>query len=466
MTLRVYNTLTRQKENFETLRPGEVRMYVCGPTVYDHAHVGHAMSSIVFDIIRRYLEYQGYDVIHVMNYTDVEDKIIMRAKELGKDPVALAEGYIREYEEHLEALNILHPTITPRATLEMAGIITIIRKLVEKGYAYPSDGDVYFRVSKDEDYGHLSGQRTENMIAGTRVEVEEKKENPLDFTLWKAAKPDEPSWDSPWGAGRPGWHIECTAMCLHYLGEQVDLHGGGNDLIFPHHENEIAQSESFTDTIPFATYWVHNGMLQLKGEPMSKSLGNMVTIYEYLQEHSADSMRMLILSSHYRSPLMFTKETVANTERTVARLQSALRPPTGAITKGEAADALREQIATSQAGFAAAMDDDFNTSSALTSIFDLLRVINIARDAEVGGTPFVEAQTAFREITGVLGLTLEMDDALASEDVAPLITLLIETRAELREAKQFALADRIRDRLIEMDILLEDGAKGTTWRKV
>ena len=290
MTLRIYNTLTRKTEDFQTLEPGVVRMYVCGPTVYNKAHVGHAMSALVFDTIRRYLEYRGYRVIHVMNYTDVDDKIIIRAAQLGVDPFVLAEGYIKEFRQNLSDLNIQSPTITPRATQEIEGIIDMIEGLVVKGYAYPVDGDVYFRVQKDDDYGRLSGRRIDDMQAGSRIEVDDRKESPMDFALWKSARPGEPFWGSPWGNGRPGWHIECSAMNLHHLGEQIDIHGGGNDLVFPHHENEIAQSESLTGK-QFARYWVHNGMLQLGGEKMSKSLGNLVTIEEFLAKHSADVFR-------------------------------------------------------------------------------------------------------------------------------------------------------------------------------
>lgn len=463
MALQVYNTLTKQKEPFETLTPGEVKMYVCGPTVYASAHVGHAMSAIVFDVIRRYLEYRGYKVLHVMNYTDVDDKIIQRAREQGEDPFALAERYIEEFQEHLRALNVLPATVYPRATQEIEGMIAVIQSLIEQGYAYPANGDVYFRVTRDPDYGRLSGRKLEEMQAGARVEVGEQKEHPMDFALWKAAKPGEPSWPSPWGPGRPGWHIECSVMNLHYLGEQIDIHGGGNDLIFPHHENEIAQTESYTGRVPFARYWLHNGMLQLGGQKMAKSLGNLVTIREYLEKHSADSLRMLILSSHYRAPLAFNDEVVANAERALERLRSALRPPLGSQASGDAAEALKAEAARAQAAFVAAMDDDFNTAGALAALYDLVRAINTARDAGVGGAPFLEAQAVFRELTGVLGLTLAEKGA-RFQDAAPLIELLVKTRAELRKAKQYALADGIRAGLAELGIILEDGPQGTTWR--
>jgi cysteinyl-tRNA synthetase len=284
--LRLYNTQTRKKEEFQTLEEGKVRMYVCGPTVYDNAHVGHAMSALVFDIVRRYLQYRGYDVNFVMNFTDVDDKIINRANEKGVDPFELAEGYIQDYKDHLDDLNILPATVNPRATepKTMKQILTMIEGLIEKGYAYTVNGDAYFRVHKDDDYGKLSGRKLEDMQAGARIAVGDIKENAADFAIWKNAKEGEPAWETPWGNGRPGWHIECSAMCLHELGESIDIHGGGNDLIFPHHENEIAQSESFTGKA-FVRYWMHNGMMQLDGEAMSKSTGNLVTIEDFLADH-------------------------------------------------------------------------------------------------------------------------------------------------------------------------------------
>ena len=284
------------------------------------------MSSLVFDIIRRYLEYRGYSVTHVMNYTDVDDKIIQRAQAEGVPEIELAERYIQEYRFHLDDLNVLQATINPRATQEMDQIVEMVQGLIEKGYAYSSGGDVYFRVKKDEDYGKLSGRKIEDMQAGARIEVDQRKEHPMDFTLWKSAKTGEPAWESPWGAGRPGWHIECSAMNLHHLGEQIDIHGGGNDLVFPHHENEIAQTESFTNK-QFAKYWVHNGMLQLSGEKMSKSLGNLVTIQEFLDEHNGDVLRFMVLNTGYRSPLKFSDEIIDQSERAIERLKSALRPP-------------------------------------------------------------------------------------------------------------------------------------------
>lgn len=463
MTLMVYNTLTRRKERFETLEPGKVRMYVCGPTVYDKAHVGHAMSSIVFDVIRRYLEYRGYAVRHVMNYTDVEDKIITRAKALGVDPMQLAEGYIVEYDQHLRDLNVLPATVNPRASQEIDAIVEMVRGLIDKGYAYTVNGDVYFRVGRDEDYGRLSGRRREEMLAGVRLEVDARKESAADFALWKTARPGEPAWDSPWGRGRPGWHIECSAMILHHLGDQIDIHGGGNDLIFPHHENEIAQSESLTGK-PFARYWIHNGMLQLGGEKMSKSLGNLVTVEAFLREHEGDALRMMILNSSYRSPLTFTDAVVEQAERALERLRGALRP---ASPSGEAVPSvereLAAQVGATRRGFEQAMDDDFNTPVALSHLFELVKGINQARDAGASEAALGAAQAALRELAGVLGLRLE-GEARGARQAAPFIDLLVEIRDELRQAKQWDMADRIRQRLQELGVVLEDGRSGTHWR--
>jgi len=463
MTQRLYNTLTRKKETFETIEPGKVRMYVCGPTVYDRAHVGHAMSSLVFDIIRRYLEYRGYAVRHVMNYTDVEDKIIQRAQALGVEPMPLAEGLIAEYGRQLRQLNVLPATATPRASEEIGAIVHMVEGLIQKGFAYPLGGDVYFRVGRAPDYGKLSGRKLEDMRAGFRFEADSRKEDPADFALWKSAKPGEPSWDSPWGKGRPGWHIECSAMILGHLGEQIDIHGGGNDLVFPHHENEIAQTESLTGK-PFARYWIHNGMLQLGGEKMSKSLGNLVSVEDFLSRHSGDVLRMLILNSSYRSPLTFTDEVVEQSERGLERLKTGLRPATpGAGSDGEIEAALEGQAATAKAGFLQPMDDDFNTPGALAQLFELVRSINQARDAGAGPEALGAAQQVLSELAGVLGLRLEENDSRQRE-AGPFIQLLMEIREELRKAKQYALADRIRVALQELGVTLEDGKAGTTWK--
>lgn len=464
MGIKIYNTLTRKKEDFETLEPGKVRMYVCGPTVYNKAHVGHAMSALVFDIIRRYLMYRGYDVTFVMNFTDVDDKIILRANQLGVDPFELAEGYIEEYRRQLEQLNVLPASINPRATQTIPQIIAMVQGLIDKGYAYPANGDVYFRVRRDEDYGRLSGRRVDEMQSGARIEIGEHKEDPLDFALWKAAKPGEPAWESPWGPGRPGWHIECSAMNLTHLGEQIDIHGGGNDLIFPHHENEIAQTESFTGK-PFARYWVHNGMLQLGGEKMSKSLGNLVTIEEFLREHDADVLRLMVLNSGYRNPLTFNDEVIEQTERALERLKSGLRPALpGAKGLDEAsAQKLVAQAEEAREGFIRAMDDDFNSAVALSHLFELVRAINQARTAGATDADLQPAQGTLRELAGVLGLRLQ-EKVEASQAADPFIDLLVEVRTELRKQKLWALSDLVRDRLAALGVILEDSKEGTTWR--
>ncbi|HEY5573031.1 MAG TPA: cysteine--tRNA ligase [Anaerolineales bacterium] len=468
MALRVYNTLTRRKEEFETLKPGQVDLYVCGPTVYDKAHVGHAMSTIVFDVIRRYLEYRGYRVRHVMNYTDVDDKIIQRANQEGEDPLALAQRYIQEYDGHIADLNVLPASVYPRATDEIDNIISMINGLIEKGYAYEAEGNVYFSVESDEDYGRLSGRKLEDMQAGARVEVDERKRNPLDFALWKASKPGEPVWASPWGPGRPGWHIECSAMNLHHLGEQIDIHGGGNDLIFPHHENEIAQTESLTGK-SFARYWLHNGMLQLSGEKMSKSLGNLVTVEEFLADHEPDVLRMMVLNANYRNPLTFNGEVIEQAERSLERLRTALRPAyltadqTSQQTSEDIGKALQDQVYATRQAFLVSMDDDFNTAGALGHLFDLVRAINQARDAGADQDTLQPAQVLLLELSGVLGLQLEKPKKETGE-IAPFVELLLEIRQELRKQKLWSLSDMIRDRLAELGITLEDTKEGTIWR--
>jgi len=460
MALRIYNTLSRQTELFETIEPGHVRMYVCGPTVYGKAHVGHALSSVVFDVIRRYLEYRNYRVTHVMNYTDVDDKIIQRAQASGERPEQLAARHRLEYERHLQDLNVLIPTIRPQASLEIGTIVEMVERLIAGGFAYERDGDVYFRVARDPDYGRLSGRKLEDMRAGTRLAVDERKEDPADFALWKAAKPGEPSWPSLWGPGRPGWHIECSAMNLRHLGEQIDIHGGGNDLIFPHHENEIAQTECLTGK-PFARYWVHNGMVQLSGEKMSRSLGNLITVDELLKDHEADAFRLLVLNSGYRSPLTFTDEVIGQAENALGRMRAALKPGT---SPGAEAPGLAEKAASARGEFEAAMDDDFNSAGALGHLFELVRAINQARDQGASTESLKVGQDALIELSGVLGLRLDLRREVAG-DSAAYIQLLVEIRDELRKVRQWQLADRIRDRLAEAGISVEDDPAGTRWER-
>jgi cysteinyl-tRNA synthetase len=462
--LKIYNTLTRKTEEFQTLEPNLVKMYVCGVTVYNDAHVGHAMSALVFDIIRRYLEYRGYTVKHVMNYTDVDDKIINRARQLNEDPLKLSQRYIQDYTDDLKSLNILPATSYPQVSKTMPLIIKFIEGLIQKEAAYAaSNGDVYFSVTSDKDYGKLSGRKLDDMQAGSRIEVEEAKDHPMDFALWKAAKGGEISWDSPWGKGRPGWHIECSAMNLAELGEQIDIHGGGNDLIFPHHENEIAQSESYTGR-EFSRYWVHNGMLQLGGEKMSKSLGNIVSIKEFLSKREADVMRMLVLNGTYRAPLLFNDDTLDAAQKNVERLKSALRPasPSASGLNAEVVSALASASESAKSNFTEAMDNDFNTAGAIAALFELSKFINTARDNGATGEQLKSVQGTFRELANVLGLKLEEKQGSGGADA--FINLLIEVRTEVRKQKLWALSDQIRDKLKELGVTIEDSKDGTMWR--
>jgi cysteinyl-tRNA synthetase len=445
--------MSRRVEEF---RPAgdEVKMYVCGITPYDRSHLGHAMSYIVFDVLRRYLEYCGFRVRHVQNYTDIDDRIIMRANAQGLTFDQLAAAYIEEYEQEMRELNITPAHVYPRATHEIPQIIEMTKTLIERGHAYPTEsGDVYFSVRSYPDYGKLSGRDVDQLVAGARVEPGEQKRDPADFALWKAAKPGEPAWDSPWGPGRPGWHIECSAMSYRYLGPQLDIHGGGQDLIFPHHENEIAQSECYTGVKPFVRYWVHNGWLTIGEEKMSKSLGNIITVREGLDRYGPDGLRLFVLTSHYRAPLNYSEEALEAGRRGAERLRIAASLPGG---DGPPADIAPEDY---RRRFVEAMDDDLNTAAALATLFDLAHEINRARDL---GRDTGQAQAALRELAAVLGLTLREREA--AQSAAPFIELLVELRNELRRERNFALADAIRSRLEELGIALEDGPDGTRWR--
>ena len=452
--MKIFNTLTRRKEEFQPADAKTVKMYVCGVTPYTSAHVGHAMSYVVFDVVRRFLEHQGYEVMHVQNFTDIDDKIIERAARLGIPALELAERHIQDFFQEMDALNIKRATVYPRATEELPKIIEAIEGLVQQGYAYPAEGDVYFRVRKDDDYGKLSHRTLEGMLAGARVQPGIHKEDPMDFALWKAAKEGEPQWPSPWGPGRPGWHIECSAMALRHLGETVDIHGGGQDLIFPHHENEIAQSESLTGSRPFVRFWMHNGLMQMGEEKMSKSLGNLVTVKEALPKYSADGLRVFFLGSHYRNPLSFSEEALAAAERGAERLRNA-----AAVDSNEAGAPVEADVA--RQSFMTAMEDDFNTPQALAVLFDLAREIN--RGA-AEGLNSAGAQATLRESADILGMTLQRWEGAGSAEVGPFIDLLVGTRTGLRQAGQYALADAIRDGLAELGVTLEDGPEGTRWK--
>ena len=457
MTLKLHSTLSRELE--EVVQDGDrpVTMYVCGPNLYAPCHIGHAMSYVVFDVLRRYMEYRGIKVKHVQNFTDIEDNILRKAQENGVTIDELAEEHIARFYDDMTALNVQRAHEYPRATHEIPKIIELVSDLIEKDYAYEVDGDVYYRINKKLDYGKLSGQDIEEMLAGARIEPGEDKENPGDFALWKAAKSGEPSWDSPWGPGRPGWHIECSAMSLRYLGEQIDIHGGGQDLIFPHHENEIAQSEAATGAEPFSRIWLHHGLLRLPDstEKMTRHLGGLIPIDDVIQRWGTDALRTFILFSHYRKPLTFTEEALDSAKNGSDRLRTAARATEDASPSGDAvvATPYREQ-------FIKAMDDDLNTAEALAALFDLAREINTARDEK---RPIADAQAAMLELAGILGLTLEESEAAMG--AAPFIELLISVRKELRDAKQFEQSDKVRSGLEALGVILEDTPDGTMWRQ-
>jgi cysteinyl-tRNA synthetase len=451
--MKLYDTLRGEKQ---ILKPenGEVKLYVCGINPYAPAHVGHALCYITFDVLRRYLEFQGYKVHHVQNFTDVEDNIIDAARRADIPIQELVDRYIAEFLEDMDALNIQRAHTYPRATQEIPKMLDIIKSLVDQGYAYAVEGNVYFRVTEFTDYGKLSHRTLDGMLAGARVEIAPGKDHPMDFVLWKAAKPDEPSWDSPWGRGRPGWHIECSAMSLRYLGSKVDIHGGGLDLIFPHHENEIAQTEAYTGQVPFVAFWLHNGLLRLDEAKMSKSLGNLVTVRDAIARSSGDALRLYLLSSHYRTSPTYSDAGLAAQKRAVDRLVQAVEIPEHSDFDGDALDAtpFSEQ-------FSLAMDDDLNTPQALATMFDLTREINSSKTL---GIDVTGAQNSLRKMAGVLGLTLEVP-RLGNMDIEPYLEILADLRNELRAAHQYEIADKVRDRLRELGVNLEDRSQGTRW---
>ena len=476
-SLKIHNSASGRKETFTPMVAGEVRMYVCGMTVYDYCHLGHARVMVVFDTVVRYLRRIGYKVTYVRNITDVDDKIIERAKANGEDFHALTQRFIDIMHADAAALGILEPDMEPRATAAMDAIIAMIGKLVDTGYAYQADnGDVYYDVSRFQGYGSLSGKRIEDLRAGSRVAVDESKDDPLDFVLWKAAKPGEPSWPSPWGDGRPGWHIECSAMSTRCLGPHFDIHGGGMDLKFPHHENEIAQSEAATGE-HFVNYWMHNGFVRVDEEKMSKSLGNFFTVREILARYRAEEVRYFILASHYRSPLNYSQENLDNSKAALARLYTTLR----GLSPLRVQDAVSERYA---AAFHQAMDDDFNTPEAIAVLFEIAREINRNRESSLGRAN--ELAGCLFELGGILGLlqsspddflkgTVQYDAARlsagasrhATGTVVPSeekIQALIGERTQARKKKDWAVSDRIRDELEELGVLLEDNGEDTTWR--
>ncbi len=466
MALRIYNTLTRQKEEFVPNVPGRVAMYVCGPNLYDPCHVGHAFSYIVFDVVKRYLKFRGYQVRHVQNFTDIEDRIIARAQKEKRTIQEIAQVYIERFLNEMDALHIERADAYPRATGVIPQIIEITQGLIVKGFAYEVDGDVYFRVRQFPEYGKLSHRSLDEMEAGARIAVDERKEDPMDFALWKSSKPGEPAWDSPWGKGRPGWHIECSAMNYVEHGPQIDIHGGGHDVIFPHHENEIAQSEAFTGKKPFAKYWMHNALLRLSGDTsaedkMSRHVGNTLWINDALARHTSDEIRLYLLSTHYRTPLAWTDADVDAAARGLERLRVAVKDAIAPHASDE--NALTQFAKQTREKFIVAMDDDFGTPQAIATLYDLAREINRARDEGASPQMLAPAQATLRELAGVLGLTLEEPKAKLLE-AAPFIELLIQVRKDLRAAKQYALADQVRNELAKLGVILEDGPQGTTWK--
>ncbi|HTU20855.1 MAG TPA: cysteine--tRNA ligase [Gemmataceae bacterium] len=496
MALRVYNTLTRQKEAFQTVEPGKVRMYVCGPTVYKPSHIGHMVGPVIFDTVKRFLTYLGYQVTWVVNITDVDDKLIVRARELGTTVKELAERMTADYLDCLKKLNVAGIDHLPRATEHIAEMIEIMRGLIDKGHAYPSDGDVYFDVTSDPDYGKLCNRDPEQLEAGARIEVSNKKRNPGDFALWKASKPGEPAWDSPWGPGRPGWHIECSAMSMKLLGKTLDIHGGGLDLQFPHHENELAQSESYTDQ-PFARYWMHNGLLKMGNVKMAGSIGNVVNIVDLLKTHSAETVRFLLLGTHYRSPIDFEMSEERNRLEEVRRslegfyrfferyqrirgrsfYQLAAPAKHAQLDTGSSPSEFLNEVARLRATFLDNMSDDFNTGGAIGALYELLTALNRFADArQLEGTGRTEGAVAefergvlvLRELSQILGLfhqPQESGGGASDELVNGLMQLLLDLRAEARKTKNYALGDQIRQRLGQLGITLEDRAGGTGWRR-
>lgn len=464
--MKVYNTLTREKEELVPITPGEIKMYACGPTVYNYIHIGNARPLCIFDILRRYLEYRGFDVKFVQNFTDIDDKIIKRANEENVEFSEISERYIEEFWTDAKGLNVRPATVHPKATENIDSIIHIISTLIEKGYAYEAQGDVYFSTQKFKEYGKLSHQPLEDLEAGARIMVGEVKREPMDFAVWKAAKPGEPSWDSPWGKGRPGWHIECSAMNWRYLGDTIDIHCGGQDLIFPHHENEIAQSECFTGK-PFSHYWMHNGYINVDNVKMSKSLGNFFTVRDVAEKYGYEPIRYLLISAQYRSPINYSTDIIEQCIAALNRLYTCrdsldfeLKNAADAEHDGDKAvidgfDKYREQ-------FIAAMDDDLNTADAIAAIFELVRDINTNVVGKAPSKALVEAAIAiFDELTDVLGLVYNRKTETLDSD----IEALIEARTNARKEKNWAEADRIRDELKAMGIVLEDTAQGVKWHR-
>lgn len=463
--MQIYNTMTRKKEELKPVEKGVVKIYCCGPTVYNLIHIGNARALCVFDTLRRYLEFRGYKVLYVQNFTDVDDKIIKKANELGKMASEVSENAIKEYFVDAEGLNVRRADIHPKVTENMEIIIDIVKTLVDKGYAYVSDGDVYFETAKFPEYGKLSHQPLDDLKAGARIEVGEKKRDPMDFAVWKAAKPGEPYWDSPFGKGRPGWHIECSAMSRHYIGDTIDIHGGGADLVFPHHENEVAQSECATGK-PLAKIWMHNGMLNVDNKKMSKSAGNFFLVRDMAAKFGYEPIRFMLLSLHYRSQLNYTLEVIESCKAALTRLytcRDTMNRTLNGAKSGEASSKTLDDVKTARDNFIKVMDDDFNTADAISVVFELVRKINTAlSDTEITAGDVKAYLDEFNTLTGVLGLMYaKNDDAVPDE-----VTELIEQRKAARKAKDFALADSLRDKIAQMGYSVEETRQGTVVKKI
>ena len=465
--MKIFNTLTRRKEELKTIVPNELKVYACGPTVYNFIHIGNARPLCVFDTFRRYMEYRGYKVNFVQNFTDIDDKIIRRANEEGTDYKTVSEKYIEEFWTDAKGMNVREATVHPKATENIDEIIDIVSTLIEKGYAYAVDnGDVYFSPKQFNEYGKLSHQPLEDLEAGARINVEEVKREPMDFALWKSAKPGEPYWESPWGHGRPGWHIECSAMVRRYLGETIDIHCGGQDLVFPHHENEIAQSEC-CNGVPFANYWMHNGFISVDNVKMSKSLNNFFTVRDVANEYGYEPIRYFLISSHYRSPINYSVDIIEQCKASLVRLYNcresldfALKNATDVVA--ENADEIKAKLNSRKDQFVAAMDDDLNTADAITAIFELVKDINTTVITDAPSKELVEiATTLFDELTGVLGLVYNRK----TESLDDEIEKMIEARTQARKDRNWAEADRIRDELKAQGIVLEDTPQGVKWHR-
>ncbi|MDN0047411.1 cysteine--tRNA ligase [Megasphaera hexanoica] len=478
--LKVYNTLTRKKETFTPVTPGQVKMYVCGITPYNHSHMGNARPFVTWDVIKRYLEHLGYEVTHIQNFTDVDDKIINAANGEGVTWDTISNRYIASYFDVMDKLHVRRADKYPRVSEHMEEIIHMIEVLIEKGFAYVIDNDVYYSVEKFAGYGKLSGRSLDDMMAGARIEVDDRKHNPMDFALWKGAKPGEPSWESPWGPGRPGWHIECSTMSNKYLGDTFDFHGGGSDLIFPHHENEIAQSEAYTGKKPMVRYWLHNGFITINSEKMSKSLNNFFLVKDVLEHYNPDALRFFLISNHYRSPLDFSDERLEEMTRSLERLGTSIDNvlellDMSAGAKSEEAAQLMADAKANEEAFEEAMCDDFNTALASAAMFDLAKKVNIYKDAVVNnGVPVdssvvSEVKRIFKTMTDILGILEErwsgQKGSASSKDYNDLMDAILEIRQECRAQKQYALADAIRDKLAALGITIEDSPQGARWKK-